>query len=82
MARTVGLTFGADGKAAAPEPEEKEVAAVAEGKKTTDGKRLTKAEVIEILTEKGIEFDKKAKLEDLMKLLNEDEEKDGDGNGE
>ena len=43
MARTVGLTFGADGKAAAPEPEEKEVAAVAEGKKTTDGKRLTKA---------------------------------------
>ena len=66
MAKTVGLTFGADGKAAAPEPEEKEVAAAAEGEKNTDSKRLTKAEVIEFLTEKGIEFDKKAKLEDLI----------------
>lgn len=71
MARTVGLTFGGNGNAAAPEPEEKEVAAAAEGEKTTDSKRLTKAEVIELLTEKGIEFDKKAKLEDLMKLLEE-----------
>ena len=62
MARTVGLTFGADGKAAAPEAGVKEA------------KRLTKAEVIEILTEKGIEFDKKAKLEDLMKLLDEEKE--------
>lgn len=76
MARTVGLTFRADSKAAAPEPEEKEVAAAAEGEKNTDSKRLTKAEVIEILTEKGIEFDKKAKLEDLMKLLEEEEEKE------
>lgn len=62
MARTVGLTFEGNGNAVAPEAGVKEA------------KRLTKAEVIEILTEKGIEFDKKAKLEDLMKLL--DEEKD------
>ena len=72
MARTVGLTFGGNGNAATPEVEVKKPAAEVE--KNTDSKRLTKAEVIEILTEKGIEFDKKAKLEDLMKLLDEEKE--------
>ena len=72
MGRIVGLIFKESGDAASPEPEEKEVAAVAEGEKTTDSKRLTKAEVIELLTEKDIEFDKKAKLEDLIRLLEEE----------
>lgn len=61
MARTVGLTFEGNGNAVAPEAE-----------KTAETKRLTKAEVIELLTEKDIEFDKKAKLEDLIKLLEEE----------
>lgn len=72
MGRIVGLTFRDNGDAVAPEEEVKETATEVE--KATDGKRLTKAEVIEILNEKGIEFDKKAKLEDLMKLLDEEKE--------
>lgn len=70
MGKIVGLTFGCNGNAVAPEVEVKETATEVEN--ATDGKRLTKAEVIEILTEKGIEFDKKAKLEDLMKFLGEE----------
>lgn len=70
MGKIVGLTFVGNGNAVAPEVEVKETATEVEN--ATDGKRLTKAEVIEILTEKGIEFDKKAKLEDLMKFLGEE----------
>lgn len=50
---------------------------VAEGEKAAGGKRLTKAEVVEKLTEKGVEFDKKGRLEDLMKLLEGEGEEDG-----
>lgn len=77
MGRTVGLVFEGKGGAAAPETEMKESAAVAEGEKSTAGKRLTKAEVIGKLAEKGVEFDKKERLEDLMKLLEGEGEEDG-----
>ena len=61
MGKIVGLTFEGNGNAVAPEAE-----------KTAEAKRLTKAEVIERLTEKGVEFDKRAKLEDLIRLLEEE----------
>lgn len=40
-----------------------------EGVTANDEKKLGKKEVIAILKEKGIEFDEKAKLEDLKALL-------------
>lgn len=88
MGRTVGLIFKAaamlqlteaemmakaEEDAAVAEDEE----TVAEGEKAAGGKRLTKAEVVEKLTEKGVEFDKKGRLEDLMKLLEGEGEEDG-----
>ena len=60
MGKIVGLTFEGNGNAVAP------------AEKTAEAKRLTKAEVIERLTEKGVEFDKRAKLEDLIRLLEEE----------
>lgn len=88
MGRTVGLIFKA---AAMPQLTEAEMMAeaeedaavaedeetVAEGEKAAGEKRLTKAEVVEKLTEKGIEFDKKRRLEDLMKLLEGEGREDG-----
>lgn len=81
MGRTVGLILRDAGEACAKGMEDGIAAAGtaptgAENEKAVGEKRLTKAEVVEKLNEKGIEFDKKERLEDLMKLL-EGEGKDG-----
>ncbi len=39
------------------------------GMTTKEKKKFNKKEIIQILTEKGIDFDEKAKLEDLLPLV-------------